>query len=78
MNSGEYSKFNSDTLEGIFEEELVEVENGKWKCLPILYVKPSNERFIIPLISFSSLLASSFFKICMVLSEHPTHHIGCA
>ena len=69
---------NTGTLEGIFEEELVEVENGKWKCLPILYVKPSNERFIIPLISFSSLLASSFFKICMVLSEHPTHHIGCA
>ena len=69
---------NTGTLEGIFEEELVEVENGKWKCLPILYVKPSNERFIIPLISFSSLLASSFLKICMVLSEHPTHHIGCA
>ena len=42
------------------------------------YVKPSNERFIIPLISFSSLLASSFLKICMVLSEHPTHHIGRA
>ena len=60
MNSGEYSKFNSDTLEGIFEEELVEVENGKWKCPPILYVKPSGEGFTIPLTSFSSLLVSSF------------------
>ena len=41
-------------------EELVEVENGKWKCPHITHVKPLNERFIIPLISFSSLLASSF------------------
>ena len=73
MNSGEYSKFNSGTLEGIFEEELVEVENGKWKCLPILYVKLLNERFIIPLISFPSLLASSFLKIRMVLSEQFLH-----
>ena len=41
-------------------EELVEVENGKRKCPHITYVKPLNEGFIIPLISFSSLLASSF------------------
>ena len=43
-----------------FLEELVEVENGKWKCPHITYVKPLNEGFTIPLISFSSLLASSF------------------
>ena len=60
MNSGEYPKFNSGTLEGIFEEEPVKVENGKWKCPHISYVKPSNEGFIIPLVSFSSLLVSSF------------------
>ena len=40
--------------------ELVEVENEKWKCPHITYVKPLNEGFTIPLISFSSLLASSF------------------
>ena len=38
----------------------VEVENGKWKCPPILYVKPSGEGFTIQLTSFSSLLVSSF------------------
>ena len=42
------------------------------------YVKPLNEGFIIPFISFSSLLVSIFLKSCMVLSEHPTHHIRCA
>ena len=43
-----------------FLEELVEVENEKWKYPHITYVKPLNEGFTIPLISFSSLLASSF------------------
>ena len=66
-------------LKEFFKKSLiVEVENWKRKCPPILYVKPLNERFIIPLISFSSLLTSSFLKMCMVLSEHPTHHIRCA
>ena len=65
-------------LKKSFEEELVEVENGKWKCPHILYVKPSNEGFIIPLISFSGLLASSFQKFCRVLSEYPSDYIRCA
>ena len=63
MNSGEYPKFNSGTLEGTLKKNLfqnVEVENRKWKCPPISYVKPSGEGFTIPLTSFSSLLVSSF------------------
>ena len=43
-----------------FEEELVEVENGKGKCPHILHGKPPTKGFIFPLISFSGLLASSF------------------
>ena len=43
-----------------FEEEFVEVENGKGKCPHILYVISPTEGFIFPLISFSGLLASSF------------------
>ena len=39
-------------LKKFFEEELVELENGKWKCPYILYVEPSNEGFIIPLILY--------------------------
>ena len=49
-------------LKKFFEDELVEVENGKWECTDMLYVKPSNEGLIIPLISFSSVLAVSFWK----------------
>ena len=47
-------------LKELFEEELVNVENGKWKSPHKLHDKPTNEGFIIPLISFSSLLAFSF------------------
>ena len=47
-------------LKKCFEEELVKVEIGKWKFPHILYVEPLNEGFIIPLISFSSLLVSNF------------------
>ena len=43
-----------------FEEEFVEVENGKGKCPHILYVISPTKGFIFPLISFSGLLASSF------------------
>ena len=39
-------------LKNFFEEELVEMENGKWKCPHIFYVEPSNEGFIIPLILY--------------------------
>ena len=39
-------------LKKFFEEELVEMENGKWKCQHILYDEPSNEGFIIPLILY--------------------------
>ena len=37
-----------------FFEELVEMENGKWKCphIHVLYVEPLNEGFIIPLILY--------------------------
>ena len=59
-----------------FFEELFEMGNGKSKCPHILNVKPLNERFIIPLISFSSLLVSNFLKSCMVLSillSYPSH-----
>ena len=71
MYSGEFPKVKSGTLEEMFQEELVKVENGEWKCPHILHVHSSNEGFIIiPLISFSSLLASSFLKGSMVLSEH--------
>ena len=77
-----YAVVNFQNLKGVhlkksFEEELVEVENGKWKCPHILYVKPSNEGFIIPLISFSGLLASSYQKFCTALSEYPSY-IRCA
>ena len=51
-------------LKKFFEEELVEMENGKWKCPHILYVEPSNEGFIIPLILYGL--------------EHLTHHIRYA
>ena len=78
-----YAVVNFQNLKGVhlkksFEEELVEAENGKWKCPHILYVKPSNEGFIIPLISFSGLLTSSFQKVCIVLSEYPSDYIRCA
>ena len=43
-----------------------------------MYVKPLNKGFIIPLISFSSLLVSNFLKRCMVSSEYPTLHVWCA
>ena len=42
-----------------------------------MYVKPLNKGFIIPLISFSSLLVSNFLKRCMVSSEYPTLHVWC-
>ena len=61
-----------------FFEELFEVRNWKSKCPEVLYIKPLNEGFIIPLISFSSLLVSNFLKSYMVLSEYPTFHIWCA
>ena len=70
-DSGEIQKFKSGTLEEIFWRTFW---GGKWTH--ILNVKPLNERFIIPLISFSSLLVSNFLKICMVLSillSYPSH-----
>ena len=62
-------------LKKIFEEELVKVENGKWISPHIYYVKPLNEWFIIPFISFSSLLASIVFENFYVLiwASYPSH-----
>ena len=65
MYSDEFPKFKS-TLKEIFFEELAEMENGKWKCPHILYVEPSNEGFIIPLILYGLISASyPSHKICM-------------
>lgn len=67
---GKFPKFKSGTLKKFPEEELVNVENGKWKvesgkwkCPHILHVKPTIRGFILPLDSFSNLLPSSFWKV---------------
>ena len=75
--TGKFQNLKVVLLKNFFEEHF-EVGNGKSKCPHILYFQPLNEGFIIPLISFCSLLVSNFLKSYMVSTEHPTHHIICA
>ena len=60
--SGEFPKFKSVVhLKNFFGEELIKVKmESRHVHTYYMYVKPLNEGFIIPLISFSSLLASIF------------------